>query len=282
MRFRNSLVTVLCVLVLLASPCLAHACTLWGAAGSSVVDGGTLVAKNRDAKPKYEQEFVMHTPEKGYRFFGLYEKGNHKSGAKFGINEKGLVVASATARIPKEDRKAMKRTSGLNRKLLTYCSSVEEALSRKDLLVGARFEIIADNKEVAVVAIGTDGTLSIRRTKNGTVYTANHFTDAAMVKFNRMPLHPSSQSRYANIKDFMSQKKKFNLADFEAISADSKGSPQNSIWRIKHESSKNRTMATCIVHSPPQGEQTLFIRYANEGEAVKTVRYRFSEIFPAK
>lgn len=282
MWFRALCLTVLWAVILPVWPLSADACTMWGASGDSVRDGGTLVAKNRDTVPRYLQEFVLQTPEDGYRFFGLYDQENHKSGVKFGVNEKGLVVGSATAQIPKEDRKNMKRTAGLNRKLLTYCASVEEALARKDLLLGARFMIIADRKEVAIVAIGTDGTLSIRRTQNGTVYTANHFTDEKMLRFNRKTINASSESRFTIIKDFMSEKKAFTPADFETISADSKGAPQNSLWRTKADDSKSRTMATCIVYSPPTGEQTLFIRYANEGEPIKIVRYRLSEIFSAE
>lgn len=53
---------------LFTSPVLA--CTLFGAQGSRVLGDGTLVVKNRDFRPEYQEMRLVQGSR--YRFYGLY------------------------------------------------------------------------------------------------------------------------------------------------------------------------------------------------------------------
>ena len=79
---------------LIQSPC--QACTLWGAAGTSIEGGGTLVAKNRDWAPDHFQELAVLQPAAGYWALALKAIGGEEPGVKAGVNDKGLVIVSAT------------------------------------------------------------------------------------------------------------------------------------------------------------------------------------------
>ena len=86
----------------------AAACTLWGAVGSAVDGGGTLVAKNRDWVPDHRQELSLLKPAQGYQALVLRAVGGAEPGIKAGVNEKGLVIVSATAsQIDASQRKAV-------------------------------------------------------------------------------------------------------------------------------------------------------------------------------
>ncbi len=71
----------------------ALACTLFGAQGSRVLGGGTLVVKNRDFRPEYQEMRMVQGTR--YRFYGLYGGTEKKMGLKGGVNEAGLAVLSA-------------------------------------------------------------------------------------------------------------------------------------------------------------------------------------------
>ena len=75
----------------------AFACTLWGANGSEVEGGGTILVKNRDWVPQY-QEMKYGKGEK-YRYYGLYGGDEKKMFLRGGVNEKGLAVFSAAASV---------------------------------------------------------------------------------------------------------------------------------------------------------------------------------------
>ena len=85
---------LIAITLLLTAP--VEACTLFAANGSVVDDGGTLLVKNRDWEPNQHQVIKFVPAKDGYSYFGLYAEGT-PAGMKAGINEKGLVVISATA-----------------------------------------------------------------------------------------------------------------------------------------------------------------------------------------
>jgi len=75
----------------------SEACTLWGAVGTAVEGGGTLVAKNRDWAPDHFQELALLRPRRDFNRLVLRAVGGEEPGVKAGVNEKGLVIVSATA-----------------------------------------------------------------------------------------------------------------------------------------------------------------------------------------
>jgi hypothetical protein len=86
----------------------AESCTLWAAVGEATRGGGSLVVKNRDWRPDHRQEIKRVTPKQGFRYFGLFATGNDEPGLKAGVNEKGLVVVSATAPYWRRELKAIR------------------------------------------------------------------------------------------------------------------------------------------------------------------------------
>lgn len=67
------------------------ACTLFGAVGEGMVEGGgTLAAKTRDEHPG-PQRFDIAVPSKGYAYLGLFTGDKHRF--NMGFNEKGLFLA---------------------------------------------------------------------------------------------------------------------------------------------------------------------------------------------
>ena len=71
------------------------ACTLFGAVGEGMVEGGgTLAAKTRDEHPG-PQRFDIAVPSKGYAYLGLFTGDKHRF--NMGFNEKGLFLARSTS-----------------------------------------------------------------------------------------------------------------------------------------------------------------------------------------
>lgn len=68
----------------------ASACTLFGAQGSEVEGGGTLLVKNRDWHPQYQEMRYEEGPR--YRFYGIFGGSSGKMFLRGGVNEAGLAV----------------------------------------------------------------------------------------------------------------------------------------------------------------------------------------------
>jgi len=66
------------------------------------------VVKNRDWWPDHRHEIKRVTPKPGFRYYGLFATGNDEPGLKAGVNEKGLVVVSATAPYWRRELKAIR------------------------------------------------------------------------------------------------------------------------------------------------------------------------------
>jgi isopenicillin-N N-acyltransferase-like protein len=270
--------------------CLYHhnlcACTLWAATGTNVKGRGTLIAKNRDWLPRYKQITKLVTPDNGLRYFGLFEKGNEKSGIKMGINEKGLVVVSASAIIPSHYKDSQPHTKGLNRKLLTSCSTIDEALARKELFKGPRFLLLADKNQIALIEIGLNSKFSVKELKNGVLYHTNHFIEPQFYylnpsAFNQKKLRRfiSSHERLKQISKFMTSKAEFGFEDFITISYSHDGQINNSIWREGKTPQSSRTLSSWVVWQPEKGTPYLFIRLADPNDEIKEYHLKVEDIF---
>ena len=281
-----SFFTILFFMLQCLYPPLLWACTLWAAAGSKVKGEGTLIAKNRDWRPNCKQVLKLITPDKGFRYYGLFEEGNEESGIKMGINEHGLVVISARAIISKKERQSMSRTQGVNRLLLTSCATIEDALKRTDIFEGARFLLMADKKEIALAEIGITGGCVIDKTDNGVLYHTNHFVEPGLMVYSpdrftgtRIDRYIGSVERYEQIHELMHDKNRFEMRDFIEISQSQNGGPDRSIWRKGTTSQSIRTLSSWIVYQPRGGKPVLYIRIADPGEDIKERLISLPEIF---
>ena len=249
-----------------AAPSL-DACTLWGGAGADVSGGGTLICKNRDWTPNQRQVLELVTPEKGHRYFALRVvrlKGNENKAA---INEKGLVIVTATAgSIPASERKKLEKNHRLISTIMEQCATVEEVLQHPDWFKGPVFLMIADRQTLAIIEIGPNGVFAVKKTMEGALSHTNHYLDPEMEKFN-IKIGKSSAVRFGRIQDLLGEKKgNYTPADFKAMSRDSVAGPDNSIWRTGSTPTTTRTLASWIVYQPIQGVSRLFVRIANPGE----------------
>ena len=255
-----------------------EACTLWAANGSVVENGGTLIVKNRDWEPNQHQVIKFVPVNDGYSYFGLYAEGA-TAGMKAGINEKGLVVLSATAgSVPSKERKAMPNKAAI-RTLLKECGSVDEALMRTDLFVGPKILMFADSKKVATVEIGPDERFSVEVKENGCIYHTNHYVLEDMLDLNKK-IGVSSQKRYDRIGQLLIEgKSPYTFDEFLAFSSDQNDGPDNSISRIGSTPAKTRTMAIWAVKIPFSGSPEVYVRILNPNEDEKTVKIVADDFF---
>jgi isopenicillin-N N-acyltransferase-like protein len=198
------------------------ACTLWGGAGTDVLGGGTLLCKNRDWIPDQRQILELVTPEKGHRYFALRvvrPKGNENKAA---INEKGLVVITATAgSIPASERKKLEKNHSLISTIMEQCATVEEVILHQIWFKGPVFLMIADRQTLATIEIGPNGAFAVKKTSEGVLSHTNHYLDPEMEKFN-VKIGTSSAVRLDRIQELLGEKKgNFTLADFTVVSKDS-------------------------------------------------------------
>lgn len=256
-----------------------YACTLWAAAGDRVSGGGTLIVKNRDWRPDHKQALKLVHPNEGiYSYYCLYALGRYR-GAKAGINQKGLVVVSASSPFSRSRKNEMYSTPGLNHKLLANCANVQQAVESTGWFWGPRFLLLADAKEMALVAIGPEGEYAVTRTKNGVLYHTNHYVEPRLAHFNPRKTLTSSRARHARISRLLDGVKVFSLADFEAMAASRQGGPADALWRTGKKPTSTRTLSTWIVRHRPGGGAELYVKIANPGEVVKEYRLKAPEIF---
>jgi isopenicillin-N N-acyltransferase like protein len=272
---------ILFFLFIITFPENSTPCTLWSASGKDFVkDGGTLIAKNRDWVPDHSQYLKNVTPKHGFRYFGLFAKGNDDPGLKAGINEKGLVVVSSSAgSVPKIDRNENNKTVGLMTKLLSDCESVDSVLKKEKLFIGAKNLMVADKNQVAIIEIGLNGEYSIRTEKNGTLTHTNHFIDDKMLKYNKK-IGKSSSIRFNRINEILcNASKPFTLEDFIAFSEDQTGGPDNSIWRTGSSPKEEKTLSTWLVYLSGNDKIQVFVKIANPGEEKKIFTFKFEDLF---
>lgn len=236
-----------------------EACTLFAANGELVDGGGSLIAKNRDFKPQ-NQEVRLVTNGK-YAYYGLFSKSeNGNWSVKAGVNEKGLAVVSAMSScIPGKLRKAMKSKPFMSLALKSY-ASVAEFLEHKDELLGPRFIMVADSKEIACVEVGDMGKLSVQRGKNSVLSHTNHYLDEELQNLN-IKIGESSLERLKRINTLLkSEDKPFELINFVQMSQDKNAGLNNSIWRIG-EPNTSQTLASFIVLIKPDNDFKIYLKY---------------------
>lgn len=224
------LITWITVVIHTITPALA--CTLWAANGKPVENGRSLMVKNRDWAPDHRQELKYVKPADGYKYIGLFAADGEYSGLKAGLNEKGLVVISASASsIPLRERKTMPGTHSLLNKLLTKYSSVDEALNQASLFLGPRFLMIANKNKVASIEIGPGGVLAVQVQENSVIYHTNHYVGEQMSQYNQY-IGKSSKLRYERIGELLSGSTlPYNLDTFITFSHDRNAGDDNSIFR---------------------------------------------------
>ncbi len=256
----------------------AEACTLFGLAGpADVAGGGTIVVKNRDWRPDQTQSLALVAPKAGYRYLGLFATGGGADGLKAGVNEKGLAAVTATvSSIPGEERKAEKGVSGILRRLLRQCASVDEAVARADLFANAKpcFYMLADRNGIARVETAPGGKFAVTRVAAGPLWQTNHYLEPALAADNRH-IGASSRTREARIGELLAQVRK--PADLDALlplSGDRNAGPDNSIWRTGGTPASTRTMAVFAVALPASGPGTLYLRTLDAGAPERTVTVR--------
>ncbi|WP_291331590.1 C45 family peptidase [Desulfovibrio sp.] len=271
------LLYLLCALVLLAAPVRADACTLWAAAGPQVAGGGTIIVKNRDWRPDNQQKIRLATKGK-YRFIYLEAEGNSFSGAKQGINEKGLAIVLASA--PREVERAGKNAGMTKlRILLASYASVQEALAA--LKAGAwvtnpQFMVLADAKEIACVEFGPGGQYAVvAQQGSGVVFHTNHYVSPQLEPLNPHKLS-TSLDRYNKISSLLQAGAPFDVQKFQAFSTDP------TLWRAGATPSTTRTLSSWIIRQMPDGSGTLYLRMANPDHPVKEYRFALKDLFEGK
>jgi len=262
---------------LLPLPVLA--CTLWGASGEDVADGGTLISKNRDWAPDHQQILKTVRSKRGYAYFGIFATGNAEPGLKAGTIEKGLTIISASSNIPKKLREQQTDKHGVMARILLGYASIAELSKDADALFAgshANFFMLSDHRQIMLVEVGLDGRHSIRIIEQGSVAHTNHYLDSALAgQFGDKP-GVSSSTRYARINELLSQAPHpLNMEAFATFSRDHVAGPNNSLWRTGHE----YTLASWIVATPPEGAPQLRVVIANPGEAESTQEITLDKAF---
>lgn len=279
MRKKNLCCYLLIALMVLL-PNMTEACTLWAANGEAVQGGGSMIVKVRDWAPDHRQELKLFTPTTGYRYYGLVAVDGKYPGLKAGINEKGLVVVTATAgSIPNSERRAMPSTRGIMSTMLKQCASVDEALTLGDLFWGPQYIMLADKDKIAVIEIGPEGKSAVDVRQNDKLYHTNHYVLGDMLEHNRK-IGDSSLTRYQRIRELLKDERTpYSLNNFLLMSNDCNDGPDNSIFRTGSTPDKTRTLAIWAVIIPPQSTPELQVRILNPGEEEQIVKLTLKEIF---
>jgi isopenicillin-N N-acyltransferase-like protein len=250
----------------------SEACTLWGATGMWVEGGGTLIAKNRDWAPDHRQELAVLKPAEGYRSLALRAVGGAEPGVKAGVNEKGLVIISASAnQVPSAERKKFQQKKGLIRHLLATSARVGDVLRNLDLMNRPVFYMVGDSRELALIEIAPDGSRSVTRKDSGSLAHTNHYFAVDTPRL-RKPGESTIQ-RLERIEALLqSGGKPFRTEDFIRFSEDRNAGTDNSIWRTGSPINRNRTLATWLVFLPPSGSPQLYLKTADPGQPERICR----------
>lgn len=277
MRLFRRVALLALVVTALSLQAAAQACTLWASAGESVAGGGTMIAKNRDWVPDHQQQLRLYSSG-GYRYLALYASGNDAQGAKAGVNEKGLVIVSASAPSHLDKKEFFAGRTSMRTLLSSYDSvaSALGALKAGKWACGPEFLVLADRKEVACVEFGVGGTYAITgETPSGSVYHTNHYLAPSFLALNQGS-QVNSRSRYGKIKGFLQDKDQYGLADFRAFSADPL------LWRAGATPTATRTLSAWIVRQPENGPAVLYLKLANPGKPVREYEYTLEELFAGR
>ncbi|HWR31862.1 MAG TPA: C45 family autoproteolytic acyltransferase/hydrolase [Negativicutes bacterium] len=262
------------MLVFIASPITANACTIWAAAGSKVDGGGTLIVKNRDWVPDHQQVLKLNIPSQGYRYIELNTVGNTSPGTKAGINEHGLVVVNASTPSIYDKPENFIGRQGTSSVLRNYRSVQEalDALRDGKWSGGPVYLILADAQEIAVIEFGLNGTSRTESTKSGVVYHTNHYLNPDLQSLN--PYRSGgSYKRAEHIKIRLASKESFTAQDFI------EESKNPTVWHSGATSQSSSTLSTWLVSQSPHGDARLYLRMGNPGQPVKEYDFLIKELF---
>lgn len=259
-------------------------CTLFGAQGSRVQDGGAILVKNRDWRPEYQEMRLVQGTR--YRFYGLYGGTRDTMALKGGVNEKGLAVFSASASvIPASQRTGMGKKTGCIKRMLGTYATVEEALRKTDVWGGPKFFLLADATELAYVEVGKNNQIVVRRQKNGTLAHTNFYLSSAFQQLN-LKAGISARHRYARIEALLaSQHVPYQLDDLLQYSQDQSDGPDNSIWRVGSRLQGPQTIATFGVWLHAYAKPDVFVRVRQQptDKGHETVyQWQGANLFPDK
>lgn len=263
-KLRSWIAAIISLFTLISYVCpTAQACTLYAANGFRVSGGGTLITKIRDQIPT-NQYYYTFKPESGYKYFGLFTSPNGK-GLRCAINEKGLVLVTATAgTIPKQQRlNAPTLPGGLSKYILTRYSSIEQLINDPPAIWGSpQFIMLADKKEIAYIEVGLNNSYSLTRSESNTLCHTNHFLSADMQSANLKAPSASSTIRLARIDKLLCQKQHLTITDFIDFAQDKNSGYNNSLWRIGNpeKPSSVQSLAAFIVHLNTDGTGELYLK----------------------
>jgi predicted choloylglycine hydrolase len=233
----------------------AFACTLFGAIGNPVEGGGVLIGKTRDRPKALEQAFIEVLPKSGYGYRGISLKGVRS--VTSGMNEKGLVVVSATAsNVEKEDKVT---TVG---RILSKAASVDEviALAQKGEIKGPIHYLVGDIHKIALLEIIDGRRYEFLVKENGVLSHTNHFILKEMTKFNPK-IGVSSQARLNRIENLL-RDGSFTKDKFIAFTQDHfNGRGNNSICRhfeVGVQSSE-RTVSAAVYYLPKDSAPKIWV-----------------------
>jgi isopenicillin-N N-acyltransferase like protein len=267
---KKTISLLLCIIFAAGS---VSACTIWGAAGDVVKLGGSLIAKNFDYNPKYYTRLEFVRPRHGHAYAAdvMFGPGIIPS-VQGGINERGLVIVSAATPLKKSSGRG--GHIGFNERVLRNYSSVDGFLADKNMLKLFRsgFFLIGDRKKIALIEIAPGEGHNIWVVENGPLYHANDYLCERFLSFNEIP-SSSSLKRYARIKELMTHHDgPFGMDDFIKISEDQHDGPGASLWRVGKTPTGERTLATWIVRLHANGSPVIYLKTANTGEKIKSVK----------
>ena len=280
----KKMISIIAAALLLSGP--ASACTLFSANGADYVSGGgTLIVKNRDWKPEWQE---MRLIDKGtYRYYGLFAGDANKMGLRAGVNEKGLVVITATASsIPKATRLQMGHAKhSVLKVMLSQCATVDEALAHTELFEGPKFLMIGDAHQIAYIEIGDNGSYQIKKTSDGYLTHTNHYVEPSLQGTN-IRIGPSSQARYNRINELLHMKSSpYTLTDFIAFSQDQHDGLDNSIWRRGSLPDKTQTLATFAVYVKDGQAPQIYVKLRHapdEQDKEEVLTLTGADLFPPK
>ena len=260
----------------------SDSCTLWGSLGSLNKKDETLIAKNRDWKPDHIQIVKIAKPKSGYDYLGLYAEGNDEPGMKAGINQRGLVIVSASASsLPKKERKESTHKNGLMKKILSTYDRVDDILKHQKMFSQTRplFYMMADKNKMIYIEVGLNGEYSITEQTHGVLYHTNHYLNNDLSSFNKI-VGESSLKRFERIKYLLTHSPVgLSFDEFINMSKDQNDGPHNSIFRTGKSQQDERTLATWIVSIPKNDGPMIYIKLRNPGESEKEFKSKIDDTF---
>jgi isopenicillin-N N-acyltransferase like protein len=250
----------------------AYGSTLWAAAGTRVQGGGTLIAKNYDAKP-VPTHLRLVIPRNGFTYLGLFSLKNPKGqGPLAGVNEKGLAVISAIPEALPPGPEARPSIEQVSEKLLAGFGTVDNVLSDQKILSEgpSAFYIIADASQIASVEVTSYHEIAVRNLVNNILCHTDHYIDERFLSRNRQTVK-NSELRLERIGRLLNSGNNLLTLDaFIDVAHDRGTNPDEGILRSSGSSDGVRTVATWVLvipgTRPPELHVGLFDPEGSEAE----------------